>query len=478
MAFTSVTNTFTNGSTADATQVNQNFTDILNGLSDTTKDFSMNNGTLASTLTANGNVVLGSSSSKTIMVNGSIASSVPVNANNSWDLGGSGLGFKSIYIGASGGFTTRIITAATASWTLTLPPTAGSNLQILTTDGTGVATWQNNFTDPSARQNYGISTSVATNAMTVSLLGANGSNPSATNPVNINFRNATAATGTPVFVQCTGALSVVIASGATLGTASGVNSYVYLYAINNAGTIELAVAGNNVIDEGTIQNTTAMSGSATSNAVLYGTSGRSNVAVRLLGRILVNETVAGTWALNSTEIALAPFPPSLTGLVCAAHVAAWTGGSPSGEWGSSSGTTMGAFNTNTSAPANTIDINNTALGVALTTNSNLPQITINNLAIGKYKVTAQFAVDVSNGSAQQQTYAINDGTTTSGNQTFLYAVGSTLPPMMVIGYFQYAAAANRTFAVWGQSTAGSAQIYNFANTGQSPQLNWSIEKVG
>jgi hypothetical protein len=41
MAFPSVTNTFTNGTTSDATQVNQNFTDLVNGLSDGTKSLAV-----------------------------------------------------------------------------------------------------------------------------------------------------------------------------------------------------------------------------------------------------------------------------------------------------------------------------------------------------------------------------------------------------------------------------------------------------
>jgi hypothetical protein len=52
MAFPSVTYTFSNGTSADATQVNQNFTDVINGLSDTTKDLSV------SALTAAGAVSL------------------------------------------------------------------------------------------------------------------------------------------------------------------------------------------------------------------------------------------------------------------------------------------------------------------------------------------------------------------------------------------------------------------------------------
>lgn len=49
MAAITVTYTFSNGTTADATQVNTNFTDILNGLSDGTKDISIGALTVATT---------------------------------------------------------------------------------------------------------------------------------------------------------------------------------------------------------------------------------------------------------------------------------------------------------------------------------------------------------------------------------------------------------------------------------------------
>lgn len=313
MAFISVTYSFSNGATADATQVNQDLTDIINGTSDTTKDFSINNLTTAGTLTSNGNTVIGASSSKTLTVNASLASSILLNANTTYYIGGATLGLQGVYIGGTSTFTTCIKSAATASWTLNLPTTAGSNLQVLQTDGSGNTSWQTVYTDPTARQNYGISSSVGSSALTINLIGANGSTASATNPVNINFRSATSSNGTPVFVQCTGSLSLIVPSGATIGTANSVSSFLYLYAVNNAGTIELAVAGaNGLFDEGTIQNTTNLTSGSSSAQVLYGTVGRTGVAVRLLGRLKVNESTAGTWASNASEITAGTlYPPTL-----------------------------------------------------------------------------------------------------------------------------------------------------------------------
>lgn len=63
MAAVTVTYSFINGQTSDGTQVNQNFTDILNGLSDGTKTLTVS-AIAATTLTASGFVVLGASGIK------------------------------------------------------------------------------------------------------------------------------------------------------------------------------------------------------------------------------------------------------------------------------------------------------------------------------------------------------------------------------------------------------------------------------
>src|SRR3990167_8159938 len=98
MANITVTNTFTNSTTADATQVNTNFTDIINGTSDGTKDFSISALTCAGTATLNGAVTLGNASGDDITVTGSLASSIPIKTTNSYDIGSATIGLRSIYI--------------------------------------------------------------------------------------------------------------------------------------------------------------------------------------------------------------------------------------------------------------------------------------------------------------------------------------------------------------------------------------------
>jgi hypothetical protein len=70
MASPSVTYTFTNGTTADANAVNQNFTDLISAMTDASKSFSIDALTVAGALTANGNIILGNAVGDTVTVNG------------------------------------------------------------------------------------------------------------------------------------------------------------------------------------------------------------------------------------------------------------------------------------------------------------------------------------------------------------------------------------------------------------------------
>jgi hypothetical protein len=109
--------------------------------------------------------------------------------------------------------------------------------------------------------------------------------------------------GTPVEVESTSNLSLVISSGSTLGHTSGVNHPIYVYLINNAGTAELA-ASTILYPEGSVVTTTAEggAGASDSNTAIYSTTARTNVSMRLIGRCLSNQVTAGTWALVPTEI--------------------------------------------------------------------------------------------------------------------------------------------------------------------------------
>lgn len=143
MAAPSLTYTLTNGTTADAAQVMQDLNDLLNGITDGTKDLSISALTVAGTFLATGSSnTIGNSSSDDLTITASLASSIPVKTTASYDIGSSTLGLQSIYFGRNSQ-TVRVIGSASmsATWTLTLPTTAGSANGFLQTNGSGVTTW-------------------------------------------------------------------------------------------------------------------------------------------------------------------------------------------------------------------------------------------------------------------------------------------------------------------------------------------------
>lgn len=178
-----------------------------------------------------------------------------------------------------------------------------------TTFWRGDSTWAtpagSSTTSTFARETYnvGFKTSVASNALTIALTQADGStSPAAgTGAVNIGFRSSTITSGAYNERSTTGALSLVVPSSATLGMASTVAGYLYVYALDNAGTVELAVSST-LYPDFSVRSTTTISSGATSNSTIYSTTGRSSVPIRVIGRILITETTAGTWASNATSL--------------------------------------------------------------------------------------------------------------------------------------------------------------------------------
>ena len=149
----------------------------------------------------------------------------------------------------------------------------------------------------------GFSFSVGASALTINLKQPDGSTDcTSSNPAHISFRSSTLATGSVLDRSVTSALSLTVSSGATLGCNDGVDEYLYLYAIDNAGTVELAISGSYHWDEGQRYTTTVMNSSADDAATLYSTTSRSNVAIRLIGRIKSNQTTAGTYTATPTEV--------------------------------------------------------------------------------------------------------------------------------------------------------------------------------
>lgn len=155
--------------------------------------------------------------------------------------------------------------------------------------------------------NLSIESSVGSSALTIAIKTLAAANPSSTDPIRVAFRNATLTSGYFNLRQITSALSLVISSGSTLGQVSAQPSYIWVYLIDNAGSPELAVS-HSKYPEDSLVSTTAEggAGAADSTTVIYSTSARSSVPIRLIGYILNTQTTAGTWASAGTEIQLLP----------------------------------------------------------------------------------------------------------------------------------------------------------------------------
>lgn len=148
-----------------------------------------------------------------------------------------------------------------------------------------------------------VTAGVDSNAITFELLGIDGNAPSATNPVYCVVRNATAANGSYVVRRVTAATTLVISSGSTLGHSSAIAHNIWVYLIDNAGTIELG-ASTTLFDTLSVQSSTAEGGAggADSASTIYSTAARSNVPMRAVARCVSTQTTAGTWAAIPSEI--------------------------------------------------------------------------------------------------------------------------------------------------------------------------------
>lgn len=176
---------------------------------------------------------------------------------------------------------------------VTISGTAG-----ITLGASSALTFGDSSTLPSATFSpiYPVSASVNASAMTVTL-----------NPCSLAFRSTTLGSGTTSTATVTSPITMTVSSGSTLGTVNNTQSQIVVLAINNAGTIELAVvniAGGNNLDETTLITTTAEggAGAADSASTIYSTTARSSVAFRVVGVIISTQATAGTWITAPSTI--------------------------------------------------------------------------------------------------------------------------------------------------------------------------------
>ena len=169
----------------------------------------------------------------------------------------------------------------------------GTSGNVLTSNGSA---WVSSPNPSGTDKIQPITASVAGNALTVTL-----------NPTKLDFRSATLGSGSVNTRDISSSISVTVSSGSTLGTVSGQQSRIAVLAIDNAGTVELAVvniAGGNALSETGLISTTAEggAGAADSASTIYSTTARSNVPYRVVGYVESTQSTAGTWATAPSTI--------------------------------------------------------------------------------------------------------------------------------------------------------------------------------
>lgn len=215
---------------------------------------------------------------------------------------------------------TGVITVNSSGANLVVAISAGQTVRVtcILATGTTAASWSavvtaisaSVNTDSGQLYNAGIAASVASNALTLSLTQADGATAPSTGAgaVTIGFRNSLVGNGSYTAVAATTTTSIVVPAGATLSSRAVLPFVFWLYAINNAGTIELAVSAMKYDTAGTY-NTIAISSSSSSNNAIYSTTARTGVAIRLIGRVATTETVAGNWAQAPTNLDITTVRP-------------------------------------------------------------------------------------------------------------------------------------------------------------------------
>ena len=164
-----------------------------------------------------------------------------------------------------------------------------------------------------------VSASVASNALTLTYNGG-----------DLDFRNATLASGVPISGVVVPSNSIVVPATATLGTASGVPSRLVLIEAYNGGTPVACVvnlAGTAQLDEtNLISPTTISTGSTSANTIYSASAVGANSPYRIVGFIDNQQATAGLWASSPTKIqgmggqaraALLPLPRQYVALALA-----------------------------------------------------------------------------------------------------------------------------------------------------------------
>jgi hypothetical protein len=181
-----------------------------------------------------------------------------------------------------------------------LPANTAVRCTCILISGTTAASWSFAFESSSNIPYKQIPTKTATVATNILTLGLN--------PCSLDFRSSTASSGATTTRSLTSAISMTVSNGSTLGTADGILAKLAVLAIDNAGTVELAVVNANaygLLDERVLISTTAEGGTGTadSGVVIYSTTARTSVPFRIVGYVELTQATAGAYATSPSNIA-------------------------------------------------------------------------------------------------------------------------------------------------------------------------------
>lgn len=155
--------------------------------------------------------------------------------------------------------------------------------------------------------NVALNATSAAGNLIIELVTNNGTAANPGDPSWIGFRNSSSSSGVPNIIGISGAVTFTINAGSTLGFANGEAGRIWVCAINNAGTVELAAyrawngTGWRALNEQILSTTAEGTGTADSAQVLYSATARVGVAMRYIGYIEIQYGTAA-WSNAPTFV--------------------------------------------------------------------------------------------------------------------------------------------------------------------------------
>jgi len=164
--------------------------------------------------------------------------------------------------------------------------------------------------------NLQLNATAASNQLTFAVVGVNGSNPSSSNPVLVNFRSQTTSNGTAIFGSVQAATSFTLASTSSMGCTTAVICRLWVEMIcqtESGGNCTSALVAASVqsnttqcfpLMENQLQTTgSGTTGGTTINTIFTSASALSNKAIRIIGYVQATWTNGTGWSISAGSAA-------------------------------------------------------------------------------------------------------------------------------------------------------------------------------